>query len=100
MKSQIGTINQYFSDFKSCGISGMNINVLIQGRCYGGCSFLYRKSLSADVTCIDMNGANSMLCTIRNKTSYFVHDYNDVCQILADEELRRKNRQLHFSCLL
>ena len=47
LKSQLGTINQYFSDFNTCGISGMNENVLIQGRRYGGCSFLYKKSLSA-----------------------------------------------------
>ena len=28
LKSQLGTINQYFSDFNTCGISGMNENVL------------------------------------------------------------------------
>ena len=36
LKSQIGTINQYFSEFNTCGISGINENVLIQGRRYGG----------------------------------------------------------------
>ena len=28
LKSQIGTINQYFSEFNTCGISAMNENVL------------------------------------------------------------------------
>ena len=63
LKSQIGTINQYFSEFNTCGISGMNENVLIQGRRYGGCSFLYKKSLSANVTCIDMNSMR-VCCTV------------------------------------
>ena len=36
LKSEIGTINQYFSEFNTCGISGMYVNVLIQGRRYGG----------------------------------------------------------------
>ena len=63
LKSQIGTINQYFSDFNTCGISGMNENVLIQGRRYGGCSFLYKKSLSANVTCIDIN--SKRVCCIQ-----------------------------------
>ena len=36
LKSQIGTINQYFSEFNTCGISGINKNKLIQGRRYGG----------------------------------------------------------------
>ena len=43
LKSQIGTINQYFSEFNTCGISGMHENVLIQGRRNGGCSFQYQK---------------------------------------------------------
>ena len=69
LKSQIGTINQYFSEFNTCGISGMNENVLIQGHRYGGCSFLYKKSLSANVTCIDMN--SKRVCCIRLEMKSF-----------------------------
>ena len=70
LKSQLGTINQYFSDFNTCGISGMHENVLIQGRRYGGCSFLYKKSLSANVICIDMN--SKRVCCIRLEMKSFV----------------------------
>ena len=62
--------HQYFSDFNTCGISGMNENVLIQGRRYGCCSFLYKKSLSVNVTCIDMN--SKRVCCIQLEKKSFV----------------------------
>ena len=43
LKSQIGSLNQYFTQHNACGVSGMNENVLLIGRPYGGCSFLYKK---------------------------------------------------------
>ena len=106
LKSQIGTINQYFSEFNTCGISGMNENVLIQGRRYGGCSFLYKKSLSANVTCIDMN--SKRVCCIRLEMKSFdsyvfnvyfpcdtnnnehLQDYNDVLSDISGCMIQHK----------
>ena len=43
-------INNVSPDFLSVSISGMESGVLLQGRPYGGCSILYRKSLSSFVS--------------------------------------------------
>ena len=43
LKSQIGTINEHFPGYNTYGISGTNENILLSGRRYGGCSFLYKK---------------------------------------------------------
>lgn len=40
-------------DFLSVGVSGMSCDSLCRGRPYGGCSILYRKSLSSCVTPLD-----------------------------------------------
>ena len=67
LKSQVGTINQYFPDFNTYGISGVNETIVLQGRRYGGCSFLFRKSLSPRVIYIDVN--SSRVCCIQIKTN-------------------------------
>ena len=43
LRSQICSINQYFTQHHSCGVSGINENVLLICQLYGGCSFLYKK---------------------------------------------------------
>ena len=40
-------INNVSSDFLSVSVSGMDCGVLLQGRPFGGCSILYRKSLAS-----------------------------------------------------
>ena len=45
----INKINEVSSDYLSVGVSGMDDSVLLSGRPYGGCSILYRKSLSSSV---------------------------------------------------
>ena len=103
LKSQIGTINQYFSEFNTCGISGMNENVLIQGRRYGGCSFLYKKSLSSNITCIDMN--SNRVCCIRlelNSCTLYVFNVHFPCDTNNNEYLQEYNDVLSdiSSCMI
>ena len=47
--SNVGKLNQYFIDLNTYGISSVNDKVLLSGRPHGGCSFLYKKSLSASI---------------------------------------------------
>ena len=56
-------VREICSDFLSVGVSGMNSDTLRCGRPYGGCSILYRKSLSS---CISLLQSNSdRFCGIR-----------------------------------
>ena len=40
LKDQVGRLNRHFNDYNTCGISGINDEVLLKGRPYGGVSFL------------------------------------------------------------
>ena len=44
---QLHKLNDFNSDFLSVAVSGMDSGSLLCGRPYGGCSVLYRKSLSS-----------------------------------------------------
>ena len=55
LTSQIGTINKEFSNYNTCGISGMNEKSLTSGRPHGGCSFLFCKSISSNISFIDLH---------------------------------------------
>ena len=44
---QLHKLNAFNSDFLSVAVSGMDSGSLLCGRPYGGCSVLYRKSLSS-----------------------------------------------------
>ena len=99
LTSQIGTINQYFSNFNTYGISGMDENTLIIGRRHGGCSFLIKNSLSSSIIYIDLN--NKRVCCIAMKTQFgllyifnvylpcdtpnndFLQDYNNVLSTIS-----------------
>ena len=54
LPEHIGALN-ISQDFLSAGVSGMDNTELIFGRPYGGCGFLYRKSLAPFVTRIQCN---------------------------------------------
>ena len=45
----LNDVREICSDFLSVGVSGMNSDTLRCGHPYGGCSILYRKSLSSCV---------------------------------------------------
>ena len=66
LPGEVGTLNRYFKDYNTYGISGINDCVPLLGRPYGGCSFLYRKSLSASIEHMDMD--SKRVCCIRLKT--------------------------------
>ena len=46
LKDQVGRLNRHFDDYNTYGVSGINEDVLLKGRPYGGVSFLYKKSIS------------------------------------------------------
>ena len=50
ISNRLHKIHEISSDFLSVGVSGMDDSVLLSGRPYGGCSILYRKSLSSSIT--------------------------------------------------
>ena len=49
----INQVRDISPDFLSVGVSGMNNSDLLLGRPYGGCSILYRKSLSSCIVPLD-----------------------------------------------
>ena len=46
----IGEFTQFIDDVNVHGVSGMDNDVLLTGRPYGGCAIVYRKSLNCSVT--------------------------------------------------
>ena len=50
LKENLHTVCDSFPDFLSVGVSGMDSSSLISGCPYGGCSILFRKSLSSCIT--------------------------------------------------
>ena len=40
LPDQVGKLNQYFDEYNTYGVSGINVNELLSGRPYGGVSFL------------------------------------------------------------
>ena len=75
LKSQIGSINQYFTQHNSCGVSGINKNVLLLGRPYRGCSFLYKKSLGPSIICTDV-GRDRVWCIKLNTKFGMLYMFN------------------------
>ena len=59
----LNDVREICSDFLSVGVSGMNSDTLRCGRPYGGCSILYRKSLSSCITLLQSN--SDRFCGIR-----------------------------------
>ena len=67
LKDQVGQLNKHFNDYNTCGISGINDEVLLKGRPYGGVSFLYKKSLSPYIHVCELS--SNRACCIRLSTS-------------------------------
>ena len=61
LPSNVGKLNQYFVDLNTYGISSVNDNVLLSGRPHGGCSFLYKMSLSSSIEPIEIE-CNRICC--------------------------------------
>ena len=60
---EVGKINQYFPEYNTYGVSGIKDDILLAGRPYGGCSFLYKKSLSAKTEFMTMD--SDRVCCVR-----------------------------------
>ena len=50
MYDNFNSVRETSLDFLCVGVSGLGSDSLLRGRPYGGCSILYRKSLSLSVT--------------------------------------------------
>ena len=53
LRDHLNTVRDISPDFLSVGVSGVSSDSLCCGRPYGGCSILYRKSLSSCITPLD-----------------------------------------------
>ena len=42
LPDQVGKLNQYFDEYNTYGVSGINANELLSGRPYGGVLFLFK----------------------------------------------------------
>ena len=56
-------VNEISSEFVSVGVSGVDPDNFLVGRPYGGCSILYRKSLSAFIT--PLHSFSNRFCAIK-----------------------------------
>ena len=99
LQSQVGCFNKYFDNFNTCGISGMDENKLLLGRNYGGCSMLYKKSMSSLISYIDLSSKRVCCMKIKSATNYlyifnvympcdtsnndFLQEYNDVLSTIS-----------------
>ena len=63
LEENLHTVCDSFPDFLSVGVSGMDSTSLICGRPYGGCSILFRKSLSFYIT--PLISTSNRFCAIR-----------------------------------
>ncbi len=88
------------SDFLSFGVSGMDSSVLLHGRQFGGCAFLFRKSLAASINTlqtdskrfcalklIDSDNTELLLINVYLPTDYGTSEsYSDFLQFLGELE--------------
>ena len=64
---EVGKINQYFPEYNTYGVSCIKDDILLAGRLHGGCSFLYKKSLSAKTEYMTMD--SDRMCCVRLSTN-------------------------------
>ena len=54
LRDQVGKLNEYFDEYNTYGVSSINANELLSGRPYGEVSFLFKKSMSPNIKCIEI----------------------------------------------
>ena len=75
LKDQVGRLNRHFDDYNTYGVSGINEDVILKGRPYGGVSFLYKKSISPYVQVCELS--SNRACCIRLSTNVgYVYLFN------------------------
>ena len=57
LPDQVGKLNRNFKDHNTYGISGINDNELLVGRPHSGVSFLFKKSISPNITWVEMSSS-------------------------------------------
>ena len=67
LPNYVEKLNQHFIDLNTYNISSDNDKVLISGRPHGGCSFIYKKFLSASIEPIDIDC--NRICCMKLSTS-------------------------------
>ena len=63
LSDQLNKVRDVSPDFLSVGVSGVDCSALLEGRPYGGCSILYRKSLVPFIT--PLNVCSDRFCAIK-----------------------------------
>ena len=99
ISNHLHRVNEFSSDFLSVGISGMDDSVLLSGRPYGGCSIVYRKSLSSSITplCTNSNrfcavklrefsGSSVLLVSVYLPSDSVVSSFSDYLNTLGELE--------------
>ena len=71
LPDQVGKLNQYFDEYNTYGVSGINANELLSGSPYGGVSFLFKKSMSLNIKLIEI-GSKRVCCIGVNTDRGFV----------------------------
>ena len=71
----VGKINQYFPKYNTFRVSTINDDAILAGRPYGGCSFLYRKSISSNIGQVEIN-SNRICCISLNTNIGKVYIFN------------------------
>ena len=98
-RDHLNVVRGISPEFLSVGVSGMNCDSLCYGRPYGGCSILYRKSLSSCITPLDTNsdrfcgiklcdlsGLSYLLICVYMPTDCGPMSYSDYLNTLGDLE--------------
>ena len=63
LSDQLNKVRDVSPDFLSVGVSGVDCSALLEGRPYGGCSILCRKSLVPFIT--PLNVCSDRFCAIK-----------------------------------
>ena len=98
---ELKVFSKYFIWYNCCGVSGMNSEVLYNGRPFGGCSVPFNSALSH---CIDFINLNcKRLCCIKLKTpSYELYVFNEylTCDTNNENDSYDYNEVLNYLLLL
>ena len=95
--NQLHKINNFHQDFLSVSVSAMNGALLHAGRPFGGCSIIYRKSLSSSITPLstasdrfcaikvcDSSNCHFLLCSVYLPNEYHPSSYTDYLNKLGE----------------
>ena len=63
MGCTVGSLNSINDEYQSTGVSGVNADVLLHGRPYGGVAILWKKALASKVSAINCEYDHHSVCS-------------------------------------